>query len=144
VLVVTGCATSGDDIVNPPLLRRISSLPANSKKILVMKFEGKRAECFTNEAQDYLRTARFEIVGAPDMASPRELEGIVERNDVDLVLTGRVEKLQAKSDTATRNAWVGYNTAFVVMAPFAGAYAATTPWLGFAAAEARMTITDAR
>jgi len=138
-----GCATSGNEILTPPVARSGTPLGV-TKKILVTPFTGEGGECFAEQARAYLQGVGFDVLFDPTAMDARQLEEFAARSEIDVILSGSVERLQTGSDSSSRNFTVGALSAGLLTAPIAGVYAASTRWKGFAAAAAKMTVSDAR
>lgn len=143
-VLIVGCATSGTEILTPPVMKAYADGFRGGNKVFIIPLGGDGGPCFTEEAKAYLQGAQFDVVTLPGPVEARQLEELVLKSGADLVLSGSVERFDAGSDSPTRNASVGYLTAFIITAPIAGIYAATTSWKAYAVAAAKMTIVDAR
>lgn len=144
LVVLQGCSTAFK--FSPPVVRleNQGSL-INGKTIQVNRFEGNNGECFYDETVGYLRSAQVNVVSGPDSGTTaQEIEEFAAKSNVDIVISGSIDKFGSGSDTITRNATVYYFLVFGITAPIAAIYAVSTRWNAFGVLSGKMTIIDFR
>ncbi len=90
LIAIGGCTSS---IVSTPLVQR--TYPnglVGEKKILITGFEKEGGKCLKAEMYDYMKgTNKFDLINPTEQMSEREFEEFVEREKIDLVISGEME-----------------------------------------------------
>jgi len=142
--LLSGCA-SAVPISTPLLSREYPEGLVGEKKVLLTGFQTQAGKCFREEIEVYLRESKgFAVLTSPEPLDDRQLEKVIEGQKVNFVLSGDVDRYEAGSNAKDRNLTVGYFTAFIITAPIAFFYAASTDWKGYALASAKMSVVDTK
>lgn len=141
---IMGCASELK--VSSPDIQRVS-LPNTfgTKTMLIRGFGQEGGDCIKSEIKTYFEgSGGFSILELPAGINDVELDQYVRRNNIDYIMSGEVNQYKADFNGGDRNITVEYFTAFIITAPIAGIYAATTEWEGYAVVSVKMSVIDAR
>jgi hypothetical protein len=147
LLMLCGCATEvfeSEFKVSTPLTS--INYPEGLKgvqNVLIIGFIEEGGQCVRNEIKSYLENSKnFKIFDSKGLSNDRNLEEFIGKNNINLIISGEINKLRADSNVQDRNTAIDYFSAFIITAPIAGAVAANSEWEAYAIASAKMSVLD--
>ena len=147
LVMLCGCATAvfeSEFKVSTPLTA--INYPESLKgvqNVLTIGFIEEGGQCVRNEIKSYLENSKnFKVFDSKRLSNDKEFEGFIEKKNINLIISGKINKFRADSNVQDRNTTIDYFSAFIITAPIAGAIAATSEWEAYAIASAKMSVLD--